>query len=103
MLLGGCRGASVLSDLAGSGYHGHEGIRRWIADLSDSAYAFVEHATDVRRVASGRIGVFGHVLAGERRIGPFSMLLSMRDGKIAETHAYLSHEAELRRIGHLPG
>ena len=40
-------------DGGGHVYHGHEGIRRWIADLSDSAYAFVEHATDVRRVASG--------------------------------------------------
>ena len=84
-------------------YSGHDGLREWIADVREADLPLTERVTDVRRGHGGDMVVLGHVLLRGRRTSPFSIVMSVRDSKIAEAHVYLSDEAELERIGRIAG
>lgn len=82
-------------------YLGHDGVRQWMADLVGAEFPVSEQVTGIRGGPDGEIVVLGHVLVGDRPVSPFSIVLSPRDGKIAEARAYLSDEDELKRLGRI--
>ena len=82
-------------------YRGHDGQRAWLAH---TAHAYARHTVDVEQVRlspDGRLLIFGRLLVDEQAVGPFSMLMTVTDGAVIETHAYLSDEAMLQTLGHL--
>ena len=84
-------------------YRGHDGLRRWIADFAAAGGALIERVDEVRNGQPDELVLLGKVLVGDEPVSPFSMLVSLRAGKVVETRAYLSEEAELRRIGRIAG
>lgn len=83
-------------------YRGHEGLRQWIADTATAHLPIIEQITDVRSGHAGHVVALGHVVIRGKPMSPFSLLMSLRAGKVAEARAYLSDEAQLQRIGRLP-
>ena len=80
-------------------YLGHDGLRRWIAGSVAKDFPLSVQVTDVRHGQAGTVVTLGHVLAHGKPVSPFAMVVTLRDDKIAEARAYLSGEAELKRIG----
>ena len=83
-------------------YSGHDGLRQWIADIATAHSPITERITDVRLGHAGHVVALGHVVVHGKPVSPFSMLMSLRADKVAEARAYLSDEAQLKRIGRLP-
>jgi hypothetical protein len=83
-------------------YLGHDGLRRWIAELLAEDFPLSEEVTEVRLGLAGDLVALGRVLAGDEPVSPFSMLVALRDGKVAESRAYLSDAGELGRVGRIP-
>ena len=83
-------------------YSGHDGLRQWIADTAAADSPITEQITDVRLAHAGHVVALGHVAVRGKPTSPFSLLMSLRADKVAEARAYLSDEAQLKRIGRLP-
>ena len=83
-------------------YSGHDGLRQWIADIATAPMAITERITDVRPGHAGHVVALGHVVVRGKPTSPFALVMSLRAEKVAEAHAYLSDEAQLKRIGRLP-
>lgn len=82
-------------------YKGHDGLRRWVADLIGDGAPQCARVTGARCERSGDVLLLGQVVLDETPVSPFALLMSLRDGKILEAHAYLSDEVELKRIGRI--
>jgi len=83
-------------------YHGHDGLRRWVADLVASDAAHKVRVREVREIAPDRYVVLTEVLIGGEVTSPSAMLATTRDGLIVTAKAYLSDEQTLIRVGVLP-
>ena len=83
-------------------YSGHDGLRQWIADIATTHSPITERITDVRLGQAGQVVALGHFVVHGKPVSPLSMLMSLRADKVAEARAYLSDEAQLKRIGRLP-
>jgi SnoaL-like domain len=81
-------------------YRGHDGIRRWVADL---ARAQIQHQVRVRRVRvldERSFMLLSEVLLDGEVITPSAMLARVTEaGLIEQAHAYLSDERTLGEIG----
>jgi hypothetical protein len=80
-------------------YDGHEGLRRWFADLSDSQ---IEHQVRVKEVRPTDEGflVLSEVLLGGELVSPSAMLARTNaDGRIVEARAFLTDPETLRQVG----
>jgi len=82
-------------------YDGYAGLRQWIAELAASRYPLAERVTDIEATQRNGIVVFGQVLVHDRALAPFSLLLSVRDGRVVEAHGYLSDRATIQKLGYL--
>jgi len=80
---------------------GHDGLHRWIADVSANDLPLAEHVTQVRYGQAGTVVALGHVLANGKPLSPLAMVITVRGQKIAEVRAYLSGEDELMEIGRI--
>lgn len=83
-------------------YRGHEGLRRWVADLVASDAAHKVRVRKVREIAPDRFVVLTEVLIEDEVTAPSAMLATTRDGLIVTAKAYLSDEQTLIRVGVLP-
>jgi ketosteroid isomerase-like protein len=79
-------------------YRGHEGLQRWIADIVASDIGHQVEFRGIRTLPDGRIALFGEVVLGETSISPYSLLVTLRDGKIGSTRSYLSDEDTLKLL-----
>lgn len=81
-------------------YHGHQGLRDWIADQKAIPGAdHVVHITEVRDCATGDVVVLGNVMLDDRPMSAFTMRLTFAAGLVVEGHAYLSDEGLLAKLG----
>lgn len=84
-------------------YHGHDGVRRWVAQLVESGGEHRVRVREVRVLDPDRFLVLSEVLLGGKAITPSAMLARLGpDGGITEVHAYLSDEQMLIRLGLVP-
>ncbi len=83
-------------------YRGHDGIRRWVAELAASGAAHRVRVRYVRELAPDRLAVLTEVLIEGEVTTPSAMIAVLRDGLIAHAKAYLSDERTLIRVGVLP-
>ncbi len=83
-------------------YRGHDGLRRWVADLVASGAVHQVRVRTVRRLSAERFAVLTEVLIEGDVTSPSAMIAALRDGLIVRAKAYLSDEQTLIRVGVLP-
>jgi hypothetical protein len=83
-------------------YLGHQGLRNWIRDLLSSEVAYTIEPHEIRKLENDRWAVLGELLIDDEPISPFASLVAIARGQITESREYLSEEALLRELGHLP-
>jgi ketosteroid isomerase-like protein len=79
-------------------YTGHEGLRRWIADAIASNIGYKVEFLAIRTLLDGRVALFGHVYVEGKTISPYSMIASIKDGKVTAMRSYLSDEETMRHL-----
>jgi ketosteroid isomerase-like protein len=89
---------SVLTNQEQLTYHGHQGVRDWIAAVVAADSSFDVRTTEVSFLPSGKLLVAGEILVGDCTACPFSMVATIADGKIIEGRAYLSEPAMVARL-----
>ncbi len=84
-------------------YRGHDGLRRWVADLGEAAVEHRVRVCSVRALDDGRFLVASEVLVDGELIAPSAMLARVGEaGRIVEAHAYLTDEQLLSDVGLVP-
>jgi ketosteroid isomerase-like protein len=79
-------------------YKGHDGLRRWMDELTTDDIGHGVNLERVRTLGDGRIAVFGNVCLEGTLISPYSLILTMRDGLAAAARSYLSDEQTLEHL-----
>ncbi|MGA2925186.1 MAG: nuclear transport factor 2 family protein [Solirubrobacteraceae bacterium] len=81
-------------------YVGHDGIRRWVADLGESPIKHQARVLEVRALEPGRFLVLSEVLLDDAPVCPAAMVARLNAvGRIVEANAYLSDEQMLAEAG----
>ena len=95
----------IMAALEGRVYRGHDGVRRWIDDLSVDWDVFETHQEEFREVAGDRVLVFGrwHARARGSRVEleneQASWLMSLRDGKVTRLQTFTVRGEALEAAG----
>jgi ketosteroid isomerase-like protein len=79
-------------------YKGHDGLRRWMEELTTDD---IGHGVDLQRVrtlSDGRVAVFGEVRLQGKLISPYSLVATVRGDRIASMRSYLSDEQTLEHL-----
>ena len=79
-------------------YHGHDGIRAWIGDILASGIGHNVRYLGIKTLPDGRIALFGEVRLEDTVISPYTLIATIRDGKVAATRSYLATEETLRLL-----
>lgn len=84
-------------------YRGHDGVRRWFAQLQHAGHEHRIALSEVRSVGEDRVLAVGAlVVAGGLDIGPFWALHRIADGVIATAHDYLTDPEMIEYLGLIP-
>lgn len=83
-------------------YHGHAGLRRWVAELDATGVDFQVHIREIRPLRPSGFLVLSKLRVGDELITDSAMIASVDKGKIIEAHGYLSDEGMLHQIGLIP-
>jgi ketosteroid isomerase-like protein len=79
-------------------YRGHEGLRQWVRDLVASELGHEVRFRGIRTLEDGRVALFGEVFLGDTSISSYSLLVTVRDDRVAGTRSYLSDEQTLEQL-----
>ena len=79
-------------------YQGHDGLRRWIDDMVASDIGHQVEFRGIRTLADGRVALFGVLLVEGKEISPYSLIATLRDGKVAGMRSYLSDEETMEHL-----
>jgi ketosteroid isomerase-like protein len=76
---------------------GHAGVRAWWAAMMASSRRFDVVVREIRQLEPDRVAVLGAVHSGDsgRRLGPWTVILRVRNGRIIESRSYLTDEEVL--------
>ena len=81
-------------------YGGHDGVRRWFAELNASTLGHRVRIRDLHVLDDGSFLLLTEVMLGEQVVTPSAMAARLSAaGLIVEAHAYLSDEQMLEHIG----
>lgn len=84
-------------------YRGHEGMRRWLADLAKIGAKHVVHVREVRPLDDRHFIVRSDVLLDGEIVGDSAMMVRLTPaGTIAEGHTYLLDESHSLLDGAAP-
>ena len=84
-------------------YHGHDGLRAWLADLAAANAHHTVTVGEARVSPGGELLVFGQIVDEGEPIGPYVKLMRLSGRLVIEGHAYLSDESMMRFLGWLDG
>jgi hypothetical protein len=94
------------TELVGSrrAYHGHDGLRQWVADLRESPIQHQVRVREVRTLDEKRFLLLSEVVLGDGElISPSAMLAHIDErGAIVKAHAYLTDEQMLAQLDAIP-
>jgi hypothetical protein len=76
---------------------GHAGVRAWWAAMMAGA-SFDVVVNEVRPIGSSRVAVLGEIWSRGRRLGPWAVLVRIRNRLIIESRSYLSDPAALEEL-----
>ena len=80
----------------GPHYSGHDGVRKWVGDLVASNLGHQVTYLGIKTLDDGRVALFGEVCLDGTPISPYTLLATIRDGKVALTRSFLADEETLR-------
>ena len=86
-------------------YHGHDGLRRWVAEIDANGADFQVHIREIRPLRPSGFLVLSKLRVGDELITDSAMIASVHHGEIIEAHGYLSDDqmlADLDLIPHAP-
>lgn len=83
-------------------YDGHDGLRRWMEQLTATGAEFQASIREVRALGPDRFVVLSQVWIGEQLGRDSAMIASVGDGLIVEARSYLSDERMLIEMGLIP-
>jgi hypothetical protein len=83
-------------------YRGHDGLRRWVADLLDAEVAYEARVLRVREFGGDRFAVLAEVCLEDEVITQSALIARVQDDLIVRAKGYLSDEQTLIRVGVLP-
>jgi ketosteroid isomerase-like protein len=95
--------SAIIGGAEGNVYKGHDGIRRWFAEVTDSFEDLRTELTEFRDLGD-RVLAFGHMHARGRESGleldsPTGWVFTVRRGKLAKAEGFLSREDALEAAG----
>jgi ketosteroid isomerase-like protein len=79
-------------------YQGHDGLRRWLDDMVASDIGHQVEFNRIRTLADGRVALFGCLFVEGKDISPYSLIATLRDGKVAAMRSYLSDEETMEHL-----
>ena len=79
-------------------YQGHDGVRRWIDDMVASDIGHTVEFRAIRTLPGERVALFGALLVEGKEISPYSLIATLRDGKVAGMRSYLSDEETMEHL-----
>ena len=80
-------------------YHGHDGLRRWVAELVARAIDHRVRVCEVRPLDERRFVLISEVLLGDEPAAPSAMVATLAaDGGIVLARAYLTDEQTLTQV-----
>jgi ketosteroid isomerase-like protein len=79
-------------------YQGHDGVRAWLRDIIASDLGHTVRYQGIKTLPDGRVALFGEVCLEGTSVSPYTLLATIRDGKIALTRSYLADEETLRLL-----
>lgn len=82
-------------------YHGHDGLRAWLADLDQAGVRHTVSVSGLRPSVGGQLLVFGEIMDADEPVCPFAMVIRFSGHRLIEVHAHLSDEAMMRSLGML--
>jgi SnoaL-like domain len=80
-------------------YHGHAGLRRWVADLDALPSDVRLHVRDIRPQRPDGFLVLSTLRVGGDPVADAAMIAAVQAGRIVEAHGYLSDESTLVKLG----
>jgi hypothetical protein len=80
-------------------YHGHAGLRRWVADLAALPLDVQLQVREIRPQWPDGFLVLSTLGVGGDPIADAAMIAAVRAGKVVEAHGYLSDESTLVKLG----
>src|SRR6185312_2487216 len=83
-------------------YHGHAGLRRWVAEIDATGADFQVQIREIRPLRPSGFLVLSKLRVGDELITNSAMIASVQQDKIIEAHAYLSDEQMLAHLGLVP-
>jgi SnoaL-like domain len=83
-------------------YHGHVGLRRWVAELDAIGADFQVGIREIRPLRPSGFLVLSKLRVGDELITDTAMIASVHEDKIIDAHGYLSDEAMLAHLGLIP-
>jgi len=84
-------------------YHGHDGLRRWMAELRSSGLEHRVRVLHVRVLDDASFLMVSEVHGGSDAATPSAMIARLTErGEIVEARAYLSDEQLLIQLGLVP-
>jgi ketosteroid isomerase-like protein len=100
----GVEGHTPLSSTQGGPYRGHEGVRRWIADIDNQFEEWYSRPDEFRELEDGRVLVLGDLHMRGRGSGieldqPMGWILSFRDGRMYRYEVFPDPTEALRAAG----
>lgn len=85
-------------------YRGHEGLRRWVADLRSATIQHQARVREVRALDERRFVILSEVLVEDELLSSSAMVGRVDDeGRVVEARAYLSDEELLTQLGMVAG
>jgi hypothetical protein len=79
-------------------YHGHEGLRRWVAEIEATGADFQVHIREIRPLRPSGFLVLSKLRVGDELITDSAMIASVQQDKIVEAHGYHSDEQMLAQL-----
>jgi hypothetical protein len=79
-------------------YSGHDGLRRWLDDMVASDIGHVVEFKGIRTLPDGRVALFGALFVEGKEISPYSLIATLRDGKVVAMRSYLSDEPTMEHL-----
>jgi ketosteroid isomerase-like protein len=80
-------------------YIGHEGVRRWMREVTTHDPGHHVETESISTIADDRVALFGKLMMHGRAVSPYTLVIVVRDGKVAAMRSYLTDEETLTQLG----
>ena len=79
-------------------YIGHDGMRRWLDDMVASDIGHQVEFVGIRTLPDGRVALFGELYVEGKLISPYSLIATVRSGKVTSMRSYLTDEQTMEHL-----